>query len=97
MPANPSGIKGISTLFSFTPRQVLLTMKNAAAAADNGTLKSEKLLLHQSIALYLERSGFSKSLKKFISEAKIEVMSILNNNISTYLIIFYRNYLYIST
>jgi hypothetical protein len=79
MPANPSGIKGISTLFSFTPRQVLLTMKNAAA--DNGTLKSEKLLLHQSIALYLERSGFSKSLKKFISEAKIEVMRILNNNI----------------
>jgi hypothetical protein len=82
MPANPSGIKGISTLFSFTPRQVLLTMKNAAAAAaDNGTLNSEKLLLHQSIALYLERSGFSKSLKKFISEAKIEVMRILNNNI----------------
>ncbi|WJX96565.1 hypothetical protein P8452_77753 [Trifolium repens] len=69
MPANPSGIKGISTLFSFTPRQVLLTMKNAAAAADNGTLNS---VLHQSIALYLERSGFSKSLKKFLSEAKIE-------------------------
>jgi hypothetical protein len=77
MPANPSGIKGISTLFSFTPRQVLLTMKNAAA--DNGTLNSEKLLLHQSIALYLERSGFSKSLKKFLSEAKIEVMRILSN------------------
>ncbi|XP_045811854.1 nucleolar and coiled-body phosphoprotein 1 isoform X1 [Trifolium pratense] len=74
MPANPSGIKGISTLFSFTPRQVLLTMKNTAA--DNGTLNSEqnqkqKLLLHQSIALYFERSGFSKSLKKFLSEAKI--------------------------
>jgi hypothetical protein len=79
MPANPSGIKGISTLFSFTPRQVLLTMKNAAAAAaaaDNGTLNS---VLHQSIALYLERSGFSKSLKKFLSEAKIEVMRILSN------------------
>jgi hypothetical protein len=74
MPANPSGIKGISTLFSFTPRQVLLTMKNAAA--DNGTLNS---VLHQSIALYLERSGFSKSLKKFLSEAKIEVMRILSN------------------
>ncbi|MCH97630.1 nucleolar and coiled-body phosphoprotein 1-like [Trifolium medium] len=76
MPANPSGIKGISTLFSFTPRQVLLTMKKTAA--DNGTLNSEqkqKLLLHQSIALYLERSGFSKSLKKFLSEAKIEVRS----------------------
>jgi hypothetical protein len=74
MPANPSGIKGISTLFSFTPRQVLLTMKNAAA--DNGTLNS---VLHQSIALYLERSGFSKSLKKFLSEAKIEVITYLIN------------------
>ncbi|GAU38008.1 hypothetical protein TSUD_205480 [Trifolium subterraneum] len=74
MPANPSGIKGISTLFSFTPRQVLLTMKNTAAI-DNGTLNSEqkqKLLLHQSIALYFERSGFSKTLKKFLSEAKFE-------------------------
>lgn len=41
----------------------------------NGTQNSEqkqKLLLNQSIALYLERSGFSKTLKKFLSEAKIE-------------------------
>ncbi|XP_073219834.1 uncharacterized protein [Cicer arietinum] len=43
--------------------------------ADNGTIISEqkvKFLLHQSIALYFEHSGFSKTLKKFISEAKIE-------------------------
>ncbi|RHN64672.1 putative transcription factor interactor and regulator LisH family [Medicago truncatula] len=71
MPANPSGIKGISTLFTFTPRQVLLSNRTMK----NGTLNPEqkqKLLLNQSIALYLERSGFSKTLKKFLSEAKIE-------------------------
>ncbi|CAK8564079.1 unnamed protein product [Lathyrus sativus] len=75
MPANPSGIKGISTLFSFTPRQVLLSNRTMKNGADNGTVNSEqkgKLLLHQSIALYLEHSGFSKTLKKFLSEANIE-------------------------
>ncbi|XP_058755637.1 uncharacterized protein LOC131629043 isoform X2 [Vicia villosa] len=75
MPANPSGIKGISTLFSFTPRQVLLSNRTMKHDADNRTVNSEqkaKLLLHQSIALYLEHSGFSKTLKKFLSEAKIE-------------------------
>ncbi|KFK27257.1 hypothetical protein AALP_AA8G358400 [Arabis alpina] len=36
-------------------------------------LKSEeKVLLHQSIAQYLERCGFSKCFKKLLSEAKIE-------------------------
>ncbi|CAL5199271.1 unnamed protein product [Lathyrus oleraceus] len=75
MPANPSGIKGISTLFSFTPRQVLLSNRTMKNGAENGTVKSEqkgKLILHQSIALYLEHSGFSKTLKKFLSEAKIK-------------------------
>lgn len=44
---------------------------------DNGTPISEhKVLLHQSIARYLERSGFSKTLKKFLSEAHIEVGNI---------------------
>ncbi|KAL2338694.1 hypothetical protein Fmac_013140 [Flemingia macrophylla] len=65
MPATPSTNKGVSTLFAFTPRQVLLTMKHTT---HNGT----KLLLHQSIARYLERSGFSKTLKKFRSEAQFE-------------------------
>ncbi|CAI8611086.1 unnamed protein product [Vicia faba] len=75
MPANPSGVKGISTLFAFTPRQVLLSNRTMKHDADNGTVKSEqkvKLFLHQSIALYLEHSGFSKTLKKFRSEGKIE-------------------------
>ncbi|XP_020230224.1 nucleolar and coiled-body phosphoprotein 1 [Cajanus cajan] len=64
MPATPSSNKGISTLFAFTPRQVLLTMKHTA--------HNSKLFLHQSIARYLERSGFSKTLKKFRSEAQFE-------------------------
>ena len=42
----------------------------------NGTvgLKPEqKVLLHKSIANYLELSGFKKTLKKFCSEAQIAV------------------------
>ncbi|KAK7265203.1 hypothetical protein RJT34_32819 [Clitoria ternatea] len=34
--------------------------------------REPKFLLHQSIAHYLQRSGFSKALKKFRSEAQIE-------------------------
>jgi hypothetical protein len=72
MPANPSGIKRIPTLFTFTPRQVLLSNRTMKNGTQNSEQK-QKLLLNQSIALYLERSGFSKTLKKFLSEAKIEV------------------------
>ncbi|XP_027331319.1 nucleolar and coiled-body phosphoprotein 1 isoform X2 [Abrus precatorius] len=75
MLATPSTNKGSSTLFAFTPRQVLLNNQTMKHSVDNGTLNTKqepKLLLHQSIAHYLQRSGFSKSLKKFCSEAKIE-------------------------
>ncbi|CAL0330320.1 unnamed protein product [Lupinus luteus] len=71
MPATPSG----STIIAFTPRQVLLSNQTMKNIVDNGTLTLEpeqKLLLHQSIANYLHHTGFSKSLKKFRSEAKIE-------------------------
>ncbi|KAK7329728.1 hypothetical protein VNO77_23904 [Canavalia gladiata] len=64
-----------ATLFTFTPRQVLLSNQTMKHSANNGTLNTKpesKLLLHQSIALYLERRGFSKTLKKFRSEAQIE-------------------------
>ncbi|KAI4335342.1 hypothetical protein L6164_013996 [Bauhinia variegata] len=69
-----------SALVAFTPRQVLLgsqTMKqnsdNNGSSNGNLHLKLEqKVLLHQSIAKYLQRSGFSKTLKKFFSEAQIE-------------------------
>ncbi|KAJ1433432.1 SRP40, C-terminal [Sesbania bispinosa] len=76
MPATPSCNKGSSTLFAFTPRQVLLSNPAMKHNADNGTLnlkREQRLLLHQSISHYLERSGFSKTLKKFRSEAQIEV------------------------
>ncbi|KAK7388156.1 hypothetical protein VNO78_22963 [Psophocarpus tetragonolobus] len=75
MPATPSADKGSSTLFAFTPRQVLLSSQAMKHSADNGTPNAKrepKILLHQSIARYLEHSGFSKTLKKFRSEAKIE-------------------------
>ncbi|XP_061361695.1 uncharacterized protein LOC133305476 isoform X3 [Gastrolobium bilobum] len=75
MPATLPSNKANFTLFAFTPRQVLLNNQAMKHNADNGTrnLKREQmLLLHQSIAHYLERSGFSKTLKKFRSEAQIE-------------------------
>ncbi|KAF7837971.1 suppressor protein SRP40 isoform X1 [Senna tora] len=44
-------------------------------ASSNGTVqlkREDKFLLHNSIAHYLRRCGFSKTLKKFRSEAQIE-------------------------
>ncbi|TKY54512.1 Nucleolar and coiled-body phosphoprotein 1 [Spatholobus suberectus] len=75
MPATPPSNKGSSALFAFTPRQVLLSNQAMKHSADNGSPNSKrepKLLLHQSIARYLKLSGFSKTLKKFRSEAQIE-------------------------
>ncbi|QCD80326.1 nucleolar and coiled-body phosphoprotein 1 isoform X1 [Vigna unguiculata] len=75
MPATPPCNKGSSTIFVFTPRQVLLSNQTMKNTAQNGTSNSKReptLLLHQSIARYLELSGFSKTLKKFRSEAQIE-------------------------
>ncbi|KAE9601629.1 hypothetical protein Lal_00040620 [Lupinus albus] len=71
MPANPRD----SNIIAFTPRQVLLSNQTMKHSVDNGTLTldlEQKLLLHQSIAHYLHQNGFSKSLKKFRSEAQIE-------------------------
>ncbi|KAL1217447.1 hypothetical protein V5N11_004624 [Cardamine amara subsp. amara] len=58
-------------LLAFKPRQVLLIDMGKEVKSSN--LESEqKLLLLRSIALYLERCGFSKCFKKFLSEAEIE-------------------------
>lgn len=76
MPATPPSNKGSSTIFVFTPRQVLLSNQTMKNTAQNGTPNSKRestLLLHHAIARYLELSGFSKTLKKFRSEAQIEV------------------------
>ncbi|XP_014505859.1 nucleolar and coiled-body phosphoprotein 1 [Vigna radiata var. radiata] len=75
MPATPPSNKGSSTIFVFTPRQVLLSNQTMKNTAQNGTPNSKRestLLLHHAIARYLELSGFSKTLKKFRSEAQIE-------------------------
>jgi len=79
MPDTPPGIKGSSTIFVFTPRQVLLSNQTMKHTAQNGTANSNRepiLLLHQSVARYLEHCGFSKTLKKFRSEAQIKVSYI---------------------
>lgn len=69
-------------LLSFKPRQVLLlsnrppTMKQENNSTKSQTLKPEqKAVLLHSIANYLEKTGgFSKTLKKFKSESKHEVL-----------------------
>lgn len=70
------------SLLALKPRQVLLSQTNMTRKARAETPKSDQgvslepeqrtLLLH-AVAFYLERNGFSKSLKKFRSEAQIEV------------------------
>ncbi|XP_022135460.1 suppressor protein SRP40 isoform X2 [Momordica charantia] len=69
------------SLLALKPRQVLLSQTNMTRKARAETPKSDQgvslepeqrtLLLH-AVAFYLERNGFSKSLKKFRSEAQIE-------------------------
>ncbi|KAJ7955853.1 nucleolar and coiled-body phosphoprotein 1 [Quillaja saponaria] len=69
-------------LVAFKPRQVVLrnpSMKHSNGKDNNGSSDGtislntdQKFLLHQSIAAYLESSGFGKTLKKFRSEAKLE-------------------------
>ncbi|XP_031266500.1 nucleolar and coiled-body phosphoprotein 1 [Pistacia vera] len=68
-PINPS-------LISFKPRQVLLANQNMKHVIDKPSapaLKSEqKALLLRSVAGYLNSNGFSKTLKKLLSEAQIQ-------------------------
>ncbi|KAK4265569.1 hypothetical protein QN277_026602 [Acacia crassicarpa] len=78
MSATPADIKAnTNKSLAFTPRQVLLGMKHSSDnnASSNETVQlnqEERLILHLSIAHYFHRCGFSKTLKKFRSEAKIE-------------------------
>ncbi|KAG6769384.1 hypothetical protein POTOM_025015 [Populus tomentosa] len=66
-------------LLSFKPRQVLLLSNRPPIMkqennTESQTLKPEqKTILLHSIANYLENTGFSKTLKKFKSEAKFEL------------------------
>ncbi|MED6207561.1 hypothetical protein PIB30_036890 [Stylosanthes scabra] len=78
MPATPSANKkDASTLLAFTPRQVLLSTNQTMKQSSSNF----KLLLHQSIARYLERSSFSKTLKKFRKEAQIQKDNIEDSSI----------------
>ncbi|KAA8522738.1 hypothetical protein F0562_009100 [Nyssa sinensis] len=71
-----------STLILLKPRQVMLAEQNTKMTTTKKnhnrtlTLKPEQksLLLH-SVIQYLERNSFSKTLKRFLSEAKIETDS----------------------
>ncbi|TXG61111.1 hypothetical protein EZV62_012474 [Acer yangbiense] len=56
----------------FKPRQVLLAMPTMKLNIDRTLKPEQKASLLQSIAGYLKSSGFSKTLKKFLSEAQIE-------------------------
>ncbi|XP_065849944.1 uncharacterized protein [Euphorbia lathyris] len=65
------------SLLAFKPRQVVLLSKPPImnlddANSDLKTLVQQKTLLFNSIVRYLQRSGFSKTVKKFLSEAKIQ-------------------------
>ncbi|KAG5564963.1 hypothetical protein RHGRI_000987 [Rhododendron griersonianum] len=74
---NPS----YQTLLAFKPRQVLLaerstkvstTMKQCSSRETVALNPDQKALLLQSVLGYLERNGFSKALKRLLSEAQIE-------------------------
>lgn len=65
------------SLISFTPRQVLLAKPNPEPSMNKASARAlkpeQKVLLLRSVAGYLKSNGFSKTLKKFLSEAQIEV------------------------
>ncbi|KAK2646229.1 hypothetical protein Ddye_021424 [Dipteronia dyeriana] len=61
-----------SATLLFKPRQVLLAMPDMKLNIDRTLKSKQKTSLLQSIAGYLKSSGFSKTLKKFLSEAQIE-------------------------
>ena len=71
------------SLLAFKPRQVLLSRHTTKKANDieapMSAIKAvsldpeQRTLLLHAVSLFLQRNGFSKTLKKFRSEAQIEV------------------------
>lgn len=63
-------------LISFKPRQVLLAKPNPEPSMNKASTRAlkpeQKVLLLRSVAGYLKSNGFSKTLKKFLSESQIE-------------------------
>ncbi|XP_062093816.1 uncharacterized protein LOC133799835 isoform X2 [Humulus lupulus] len=73
MPKTLSGAHTLSpALLALRPRQVALTALDMKQNKANASPDNMTLLLH-SVACFLEHNGFSKTLKKFCSEAKIEI------------------------
>eukprot|EP00257_Ricinus_communis_P016090 XP_015574147.1 lisH domain-containing protein C1711.05 isoform X1 [Ricinus communis] len=78
------------SILAFKPRQVLLLSKPPASSMklDDGSNNNDKLILKpeqktlllNSIAQYLERSGFSKTVKKFRSEARIQKDDLIESS-----------------
>ncbi|KAF4366381.1 hypothetical protein F8388_018829 [Cannabis sativa] len=72
MPKTLSGANTLSpALLALRPRQVALTALDMKQDKPNASLDKKTLLL-QSVACFLDHNGFSKTLKKFCSEAKIQ-------------------------
>lgn len=60
-------------LLAFKPRQVLISRPDMVNDTKTSNLESEqKIVLIRSVAQFLERCGFSKCVKKLLSEAEIE-------------------------
>ena len=75
-----SGAKTVNpALLAFRPRQVLLAAQLMKQSKPNAvSLDShQKALLLRSVARFLKANGFSKTLKKFLSEAHVEVSTLL--------------------
>ncbi|XP_060970204.1 uncharacterized protein LOC115714051 isoform X1 [Cannabis sativa] len=73
MPKTLSGANTLSpALLALRPRQVALTALDMKQDKPNASLDKKTLLL-QSVACFLDHNGFSKTLKKFCSEAKIQI------------------------
>lgn len=90
------------TLIAFKPRPVLLAQRNQTTTMTTAsTLNDHKITsltpelkstLHEIILFYLHRNGFSKTLKRFQSEAQIQVTQSLlcvYLCIDIYIILFY--------
>ncbi|KAL4564336.1 hypothetical protein LXL04_028396 [Taraxacum kok-saghyz] len=83
-PSNSDTTTSYKSLLAFKPRQVLLAKHNPRGTMTGSSLKEEnsskitsltpelKATLHQSILDYFHRNGFSKTLKRFQSEASVQ-------------------------
>lgn len=77
IPAAASATQINPSLIAFKPRQVLLASYSKSNMTTADKNEENKSLLRHSIAQYLQKNGLSKTLKKFRSEAQLEVLLLL--------------------